>query len=43
VPGDSLQRWTYDRSLTEFADPATAEVWHGLDALHQSIVAGGHR
>lgn len=37
VPGDSLQRWIYDRSLPELADPATAAIWHQLSLLHHSI------
>jgi uncharacterized protein YndB with AHSA1/START domain len=43
VPGDSLQRWTYDRSLAEYADPDTYDIWVRLRGLHESIVAGGHR
>ncbi len=43
VPGDSLQRWTYDRSLADYADPDTYDIWVRLRGLHESIVAGGHR
>ena len=41
VPGDSMQRWTYDRSLRELADPATRGTWRGMLELHNAIVGGG--
>jgi hypothetical protein len=43
VPGDSLQRWTYDRSLVDLSDPATRDVWVRLNGLHEAIVTRGHR
>jgi hypothetical protein len=38
IPGDSMQRWIYDRSLREMNDPATSHVWHGMLDLHNAIV-----
>ncbi|HET9516816.1 MAG TPA: hypothetical protein VFO77_03720 [Actinoplanes sp.] len=38
IPGDSMQRWTYDRSLRELKDPATSGVWRGMRELHNRIV-----
>ncbi|GAA0805973.1 hypothetical protein [Spirilliplanes yamanashiensis] len=43
IPGDSMQRWTYDRSLADLADPATYDIWVRLRGLHDAVVAGGHR
>jgi hypothetical protein len=38
IPGDSMQRWTYDRSLRDMNDPATSDIWHGMLELHNTIV-----
>lgn len=38
IPGDSMQRWTYDRSLREMSDPATSDIWRGMLELHNTIM-----
>jgi hypothetical protein len=38
IPGDSMQRWTYDSSLRDMTDPATREIWRGMIELNNSIV-----
>jgi hypothetical protein len=40
VPGESLQRWTFDGTLRELVDPATAPIWHQMRLLHHAIVGG---
>jgi hypothetical protein len=38
IPGESMQRWTYDRSLREMSDPATSDIWRGMLELHNTIM-----
>jgi hypothetical protein len=38
IPGDSMQRWIYDRSLRDLDDPATRHIWRGIIGLHSTIV-----
>jgi hypothetical protein len=38
IPGDSMQRWIYDRSLRDLGDPETSHIWRGMLELHNTIV-----
>jgi hypothetical protein len=41
IPGESMQRWTYDRTLRDLTDPGTSDNWRGLLSLHNTIVGRG--